>query len=240
MTSNGFRIRLLFWFQWSAVSALGWLCGLLMVYFTEPIMIHPLKSLIIAVSENSQEMYEAFHGAMIFQYGFLQEAHPTDYIGVRLALRYGLLFGTIRGAIFGAVGGAVQSLMLRRYLPIKFGWIVASGFAWAMIWGVFGGIASAWSGNQLDHLLAKEAQYGFAGALLLGCLQWYVLRQQMPKAYRWIIATIASWAMIHTVSVTLMSQTGTPIMTLNAMLFGICHGAITVLALVSLTSSQAP
>ncbi|MEM6520391.1 MAG: hypothetical protein AAF892_05815 [Cyanobacteria bacterium P01_D01_bin.71] len=230
------RDSLFFWLQWFAVSALGWICGLLIFYLVEPAVMQPLKSFIVSNSGNLRSnMYEAFYSTQTFQYGFLQEAIPIDYISVRLAFVYGMLFGTIRGAIFGTVGGAVQSLMLRRYLPIRFGWIVASGLAWAAIWGVFWGVARAWSGNQLDHLLIKEVQYGFAGALLLGCLQWHVLRRHMPKAYRWIIATIASWAMIHIVTVVFMWQTKTPItLTPNATLFGLCNGVTTGLALTSL------
>ena len=236
MSSKRFKANVFFWLQWFAVSSLGWICGFLIFYFVEPAIINPIKSLIIANSLNRQSgMYEAFYSTAVFQYGFLQSSVPSDYIGVRLAFRYGLLFGTIRGAVFGAVGGAVQSLMLRRYLPVRYGWILASGLAWAIIWGVFWGIACAYGGNQLDRILKQEMQYGLAGALFLSCLQWWILRQHMSKAYRWIIATTASWAIIHVATVTFMWQTRTVItLTPNAMMFGICNGAITGLALVSL------
>ena len=79
MSSERFRANVFFWLQWFAVSSLGWICGLLIFYLVEPVMINPIKSLIIADSLNWQSgMYEAFYSTAVFQYGFLQSPVPRS------------------------------------------------------------------------------------------------------------------------------------------------------------------
>lgn len=79
--------------------------------------------------------------------------------------------------------GALQALLFRKEIPFAVGWLLASMFA-----GVASGIVAAVAGDLGDLIL------GFGGfGALLGIMQWFVLRQQIARAWWWLLASPLGW-----------------------------------------------
>lgn len=79
--------------------------------------------------------------------------------------------------------GALQALLFRKEIPFAVGWLLASMFA-----GVASGIVAAVAGDLSDLIL------GFGGfGALLGIMQWFVLRQQIARAWWWLLASPLGW-----------------------------------------------
>lgn len=93
----------------------------------------------------------------------------------------------IGGAITGAVVGIAQWLVLRQVLAVNAWWIVATGVGLAAGLGI--GTAVAGTGTDPRALVIRAAITG----LLVGGLQWMILRQHVPASGAWIGATAAAW-----------------------------------------------
>ena len=63
-------------------------------------------------------------------------------------------------------------------------WAVAWSAGWSLGWSLFGGL-----GLRMVFVLMGA----MAGALA-GIVQWFVLRQQVPRAGWWIVASTLGWA----------------------------------------------
>lgn len=102
------------------------------------------------------------------------------------------LEGTARAAIGGLVAGAVigigQWLALRQALAVDAWWIIATSAGLAAGLGI--GAAVVGAGTDARALVIRAVITG----LLVGGLQWMVLRQHLTASGGWIVATAAAWA----------------------------------------------
>ncbi len=124
---------------------------------------------------------------------------------ISLSIPYGgkppLLIGLIGGAELGATIGIAQWLVLRRYTPIKWSWVVAS---------IVGGALGMAPGMLISETIAPSIvaayrfpepwgavwQYSPMGALFglgLGIAQWWVLRRHARFVGWWIVANGIGW-----------------------------------------------
>ncbi len=53
-----------------------------------------------------------------------------------------------------------------------------------------------------------EKGYELCGAIMMGILQWFVLRQQVSRAYWWIVITVISWFILSFAIVQPLGQNG--------------------------------
>ncbi|HEY5563299.1 MAG TPA: hypothetical protein VIK72_16395 [Clostridiaceae bacterium] len=98
-------------------------------------------------------------------------------------------FGGFYGAIVGVTLGVAQWLLLRKYLNKVGYWILLTSIGWVLF-------------NELNILnLFGEAKgiaiipdliHGTVFGVILGVLQWLLLRKRLQKSSWWIIASIAA------------------------------------------------
>ena len=99
------------------------------------------------------------------------------------------------GAVEGALLGIGQGVVVRRALPLIGArrWTLATAVGGAAAWAI------AMSGVALIQfaplaVVALAAPVLGAGLLLsIGTAQWWLLRRQVPRAWRWIAGTAAAW-----------------------------------------------
>jgi hypothetical protein len=104
-----------------------------------------------------------------------------------------LVFGAALGALFGFTSGFAQWLVLRRRLDGGFGWVLVTGLAWTLFWsfnvaGVFG------PGEGMVGKLMEGMAHGLVFGAVLGGSQWVVLRPGVAAAQRWVLISMAAWA----------------------------------------------
>ena len=104
--------------------------------------------------------------------------------------------GALEGVTGGAAIGLAQFLILRQRISPAWGWILAS----ILTWGFMGGSglgAVGWVAPRTGNI-ALRAVYGtIHGAQLgmwMGASQWWILRNKIPKASRWIWISSFGWA----------------------------------------------
>ncbi len=99
-----------------------------------------------------------------------------------------VLKAVLAGLITGAVLGLAQWLVLQRVMSVNLLWVgdTAVGLAVGL------GLAVAIFGSAMDgnELLLRALIVGFA----IGLLQWFLLRQQFPASFAWVIVMTLSWA----------------------------------------------
>jgi hypothetical protein len=104
--------------------------------------------------------------------------------------------GAIEGTIGGAIVGLLQSLLLVRWIPQPWLWILANAIAWGLL--ASSGIgAIGWYAPRTELLsirLSYGAMYGAIAGLWLGLWQWLILRQYLVAAWRWILIMLSGWA----------------------------------------------
>jgi hypothetical protein len=107
--------------------------------------------------------------------------------GVRSQVWIGIAIGAISAVALGATIGAAQWLVLRRQLPRTGWWVLATaiGYSIPLVFGSpMGGLEPPW--------LAGAAMFLEFG-VLLGALQWLVLRGRVERAGWWIAFSVAGW-----------------------------------------------
>lgn len=113
----------------------------------------------------------------------------NEYLGgTRSELWIGIALGAISAITLGATIGAAQWLVLRGHLPRTGWWILATliGYSMPLSFGSFvGGLEPPWLAG-----LAMFLEFG----VVLGVLQWLVLRGRVGHARWWIAISIAGWA----------------------------------------------
>ena len=119
------------------------------------------------------------------------------------------LGSAVVGAVIGTVGAAVvaiaQWLVLRRALAISAWWILATMAGIAVMHAVGDPLGD--SGRVL--LISPEfALVAALGGLVIGSLQYAVLRSRLSRAAWWIWASTASWAVGVMAGLALVVATG--------------------------------
>ena len=134
----------------------------------------------------------------------------------------------------GALVGVFQWLALRPYLTHSVDWIVNGGVGWALGFalGLFAiqALAETGWGVLLGYLL-----FG----LIIGVLQWPVLRREIPNAVPWVAASVLGWALGTLASEWVLGAffygrqpPEVIVVAVNVAVVGLVAGAITGLALV--------
>jgi hypothetical protein len=99
------------------------------------------------------------------------------------------------GAVEGALLGIGQGVVVRRALPLIGArqWTLATAVGGAAAWAIaMSGVALIQSAPPV--VVALAAPVLGAGLLLsIGTAQWWLLRRQVPRAWRWIAGTAAAW-----------------------------------------------
>ncbi len=134
-------------------------------------------------------------------------ARPIGQTGAILVAE--MLGGAVALGTLGLTTGVAQWLVLRRYLPDSGWWVPASVVGWALVGTV------RWSQGPLT----EEVLVGFIGwleklgaaplvplfgmvlgllvdgtaGLVVGCGQWFVLRQHVLRAGRWVLISAVAW-----------------------------------------------
>ena len=134
----------------------------------------------------------------------------------------------------GLTVGLLQWLALRPYLIHPADWLLQGGFGWALAFALGLWVIDAIGGSPLGTLVG----YLLFG-LIIGALQWPVLRREIPNALPWIIASMVGWALggyLGQAVLTLVAGGGEVSQVVSsavvAAVTGLVAGAITGLALV--------
>jgi NhaP-type Na+/H+ or K+/H+ antiporter len=134
----------------------------------------------------------------------------------------------------GVLVGLLQWLALRPYLARSVDWVLTGGAGWAVGFALGLFVIQAIGGNPLGALLG----YLLFG-LIIGGLQWPVLRREIPNALAWVAASMVGWALGGYLSEAVLSglagsaEVSQVVSSLViAMVTGLVAGAITGLALV--------
>lgn len=168
-----------------------------------------------------------------------------------LATAGGLLLGLVPFAFFvadldlglvrillpivaGLLVGLFQWLALRPYLTHSADWLVNGGLGWALGFALGLWVIDAIGGSPLGTLVG----YLLFG-LIIGALQWPVLRREIPNALPWVIASMVGWALggyLGRAVLTMMAGGGEVSQVVSsavvAVVTGLVAGAITGMALV--------
>jgi hypothetical protein len=119
------------------------------------------------------------------------------------------LGSAVVGAVFGTVGAAVvalaQWLVLRRALAISAWWILAT-MAGIAVMHAFGDPLG--DSGRVPLISPEFALVAALGGLVIGTLQYAVLRSRLSRAAWWIPASTASWAVGVTAGLALVAATG--------------------------------
>lgn len=97
----------------------------------------------------------------------------------------------------GCLVGVCQWLVLRPYLRGSYRWIVATGVSWSVL-GLLHLSTTGWVAPGTFNLLLRGifgVLYGSYVGLGLGIGQWWVMRNQVTQAWRWIPLSAGIWAM---------------------------------------------
>jgi hypothetical protein len=92
--------------------------------------------------------------------------------------------------IFGLLGasmGTLQWLVLRRHFSQAGWWVAASA-----VGGTLVGIGGAFYGSKVQVNLVIV--YGLVG-IILGALQWLVLRRRISRSGWWMVVSVLGWAL---------------------------------------------
>ena len=159
-----------------------------------------------------------------------------------------LATGALAGIVNGAMVGGLQWLALRRTVQQLSGWrwTLATALGSALPWGL--GISMRSSlrlaqGND-EAVLGALLLVGLLTGVVLGSMQWLVLRRLLHQAGWWMPASILAWlqGLVVLVSGASLIQAGTPLWSLllvsgiTGVVIGSLVGIITGIVLVGLTS----
>jgi hypothetical protein len=106
----------------------------------------------------------------------------------------GVASGALAGALAGAVIGAAQWLVLRRYLRVGPGWVLATALGVAI--GDAVGALLIGAGAGIGALLIT----GLATGVAVGLLQWWLLRGRVRVAGLWPPVVAIAWPLGWTVT----------------------------------------
>ncbi len=105
--------------------------------------------------------------------------------------------GTLQGILGGAAIGLAQALILGRWLPHAWLWMLATLIAWGLMAGSGVG-AMGWVAPRTELLsvrLMSGAIFGAMSGMWLGVWQWLVLKQCLSQAGWWIGISTLGWSL---------------------------------------------
>lgn len=104
--------------------------------------------------------------------------------------------GLRAGLIGGGVIGLAQSWVLREYVAHSWRWMWMSTIAWGLVGGsslgLVGWIAPA--GEAIVFRTIYGALHGAAFGIWMGVAQWFALRQNITRAWRWPWILALCWS----------------------------------------------
>lgn len=103
----------------------------------------------------------------------------------------------ILGAVFGGlIVASAQAMIFRKSILFASLWILSSFVAWGII-SVTGIGALGWfviNTSNIHSRIIYGLILGGLGGLGVGTVQWLLIRQYLPSAWRWIFVSCISWA----------------------------------------------
>ncbi len=102
----------------------------------------------------------------------------------------------VDGLIGGCLVGVAQWLAIRSHVRGAYGWILASALSWGALALLHIG-AIGWMAPDTPNLLIRAVFglfYGGYVGVVLGVGQWWFLRRQVVRAWRWIPLSAGVWA----------------------------------------------
>jgi hypothetical protein len=148
-------------------------------------------------------------------------AEPLS-IAVRGTL-FAVLFGALAAALAGLGVGVAQWVVLRRYMPRAWRWVVATVGGWTVggaaalliLWTLSVAVSNAALRLAITVAPADTAARfadtlgGLVGWAVVGAIpglaQWFIFRRHLPRAYWWIAASSAGIALALVVAYTVVS-----------------------------------
>ena len=88
----------------------------------------------------------------------------------------------------GFMVGLAQWVVLRKYVNEVSDWILAAGASWAVGYALGLFIINGLTGTGLDGLIG----YILFG-IIVGFVQWPLLRREIPNVWMWILANVIGW-----------------------------------------------
>ena len=117
--------------------------------------------------------------------------------GVGAAINHAppLVFGAIFGTVLGTASGIAQWAVLRRRLSHIGWWIPATLLGWGLFWsfnilGLFGH-----GSGVISKLVEGGLIHGPIFGVVVGGLQWLVLRRRVDRAGWWVAVNVGGWAL---------------------------------------------
>jgi len=105
-----------------------------------------------------------------------------------------VVFGGVFGGVLGLACGVVQWLVLRKFIANSALWILATLLAWAIFWSLnMTGLLG--EGNGVWGKVLEGLGHGALFGLLLGALQWLVIRIKLHSAGWWLLANLLGWSL---------------------------------------------
>ncbi|MEM8777316.1 MAG: hypothetical protein AAGF26_00300 [Cyanobacteria bacterium P01_G01_bin.49] len=104
--------------------------------------------------------------------------------------------GTLQGTVGGTIIGLFQALILSRWFPQAWLWILATLIPWGLMAGSQLG-AIGWVAPRTELIsvrLTTGMILGGITGLWVGLWQWLILRQQFSNSYIWILISGLSWS----------------------------------------------
>jgi hypothetical protein len=145
-----------------------------------------------------------------------------------------LLVRILLPLVAGVLVGLFQWFVLRPYLTRAVDWVLSGGAGWALGFALGLLVVQAMGRNPLGALVA----YALFG-LIIGALQWPMLRREIPHVATWVIASSLGWglgAYLGRAGLNLLAAGGEVSQVLSttvvAGITGLVAGAVTGLALV--------
>ena len=129
------------------------------------------------------------------------------WLGWTLATTAGMLFGLLPFMLLvedldlwlarilvplwaGFLVGVFQWLVLKNYLTHSVDWILHGGAGWALGYALGLVVIQIFAENRLGALIG----YILFG-IIIGLIQWPVLRREIPNVIPWVLASVAGWAL---------------------------------------------
>jgi hypothetical protein len=163
------------WLRWVGANILG----IILAIVAEAVFWTPLGILMMTII------------AWGFSSGYTSESLPTRIIA--LIMFFGV-FPALAGALAWSIIGFFQNRVLQRYLPAMRRWTSASALGGAVaVMATLGPliVAAEASAHRSDNqnMLVLLATVDL---LIIGIVQWLVMRRTLPRSGWWVLANVAS------------------------------------------------